>query len=97
MSKTSKYPDYSALSVGDKAYFSFRDPRKINPDRYGLGTIVARGIYEERRDLYILGIKIRRPRKVAKVLIEMEEDGYIERFLRNPEQCFKVVEEMRDA
>lgn len=92
MNKTPKNPDYSGLNIGDKVYFSFRDLRKRNPDRHGLGTIVARGMYGERRDLYILGIEIRRTRKVAKVLIEMEENGCTERFLRNPEQCFKAVE-----
>lgn len=97
MSKVTKDPDYNGLNVGDKVYFSFRDLRKRNPDRYGLGTIVARGIYGERRDLYILGIEIRRTRKVAKVVIEMEEGGHIERFLRNPEQCFKAVEEVKNA
>lgn len=97
MSKVTKNPDYSGLNVGDKVYFSFRDLRKRNPDRYGLGTVVARGMHGERRDLYILGIEIRRTRKVAKVVIEMGENGYTERFLRNPEQCFKAVEEVRDA
>lgn len=97
MRKAPKHPDYNGLNVGDKVYFSFRDLRKTRPDRYGLGTVVSRGIYTDRYSVFVLGVEIRKVRKLAKVLIEMEEGSHIERFLRNPEQCFKAVEEVKDA
>ena len=32
---------YDGLIIGDKVYFAYRDERKSNPDRYGLGCSCA--------------------------------------------------------
>ena len=38
---------FDGLAIGDKVYFNYRDERKNNPDRYGLGVVVAGGVTEE--------------------------------------------------
>lgn len=84
---------YGGLAVGDKVYFSYQDKRKSNPDRYGLGTVVAGGMTEERHTTYLFGLfVIPRTRKVTKVLVEMKDGENTERFLRRPSECFKVID-----
>ena len=83
---------YGGLAVGDKVYFSYQDKRKSNPARYGLGTVVAGGIFEKQYNIYLFWIfTIPKTQKVTKVLIEMRDGEYVERFLREPSECFKVV------
>ena len=84
---------YGGLAVGDKVYFGYRDERKNNPDRYGLGTVVAGGIFEKQYNIYLFWIfTIPKTQKVTKVLIEMRDGEYVERFLRKPSECFRVVD-----
>lgn len=84
---------YGGLTVGDKVYFSYQDKRKSNPDRYGLGTVVAGGMTEERHTTYLFGLfVIPRTRKVTKVIVEMKDGENTERFSRKPSECFKVVD-----
>lgn len=83
---------FDGLTIGDKVYFAYRDERKSNPDRYGLGVVVAGGMTEERHTTYLFGLfVIPRTRKVTKVLVEMKDGENTERFLRKPSECFKVV------
>lgn len=84
---------FDGLAVGDKVYFAYRDERKSNPDRYGLGVVVAGGMTEERHTTYLFGLfVIPRTRKVTKVLVEMKDGENTERFLRKPSECFKVID-----
>nr|DAX24807.1 MAG TPA: hypothetical protein [Caudoviricetes sp.] len=84
---------YGGLAVGDKVYFSYQDKRKSNPDRYGLGTVVAGGIFEKQYNIYLFWLfTIPITRKVTKVLIEMRDGEYVERFLREPSECLKAVD-----
>lgn len=84
---------YGGLVVGDKVYFSYQDKRKSNPDRYGLGTVVAGGIFEEQYNIYLFWLfTIPITRKVTKVLIEMRDGEYVERFLREPSECLKAID-----
>ena len=84
---------YGGLAVGDKVYFAYQDKGMINPNRYGLGTVVAGGVIEERHTARLLNglFVISKTRKATKVLIEMEDGKYTERFLRKPSECFKVI------
>ena len=82
---------FDGLAIGDKVYFSYRDERKSNPNRYRIGTVIAGGMTEERRTTYLFGLfVIPRTRKVTKVLIEMKDGENTERFLRKPSECFKA-------
>lgn len=84
---------YGGLAVGDKVYFSYRDERKSNPDRYGLGTVVAGGVFEKQYNIYLFWIfTIPKTQKVTKVLIELKDGQSTEHFLREPSECFKVVD-----
>lgn len=85
---------YGGLAVGDKVYFSYQDKRKSNPDRYGLGTVVAGGIFEKQYNIYLFWIfTIPKTRKVTKVLIEFKDDlQNTEYFLREPSECLKAVD-----
>jgi hypothetical protein len=84
---------FDGLAVGDKVYFSYQDKRKSNPDRYGLGTVLAGGIFEKQYNMYLFGIfVIPKTRKVTKVLIEFKDGQNTEYFLREPIECFKVVD-----
>ena len=84
---------FDGLAIGDKVYFAYRDERKSNPDRYGLGTVVAGGVSEKRYNIYLFWIFIiPKIRKVTKVIIEMKDGENTERFLRRPSECFKVVD-----
>ncbi len=84
---------YDGLAIGDKVYFAYRDERKSNPDRYGLGVVVAGGVTEEQHTTRLLDglFVIFKTRKVTKVLVEMKDGENTERFLRKPSECFKVV------
>lgn len=31
---------FDGLAIGEKVYFNYRDERKSNPDRYGLGVLL---------------------------------------------------------
>nr|DAR78318.1 MAG TPA: hypothetical protein [Bacteriophage sp.] len=85
--------NYGGLSVGDKVYFGYQDKRKSNPDRYGLGTVVAGGVFEEQYDTYLFWIfVISKTRKVTKVLIEFKNGQNTEHFLREPSECLKAVD-----
>lgn len=83
---------FDGLAVGDKVYFAYRDERKSNPDRYGLGVIVAGGVTEEQHTTYLLNglFIIFKTRKVTKVIVEMKDGENTERFLRKPSECFKA-------
>ena len=85
---------YGGLAIGDKVYFNYRDERKSNPDRYGLGVVVAGGLTEEQHTTRLLDglFVIFKTRKVTKVIIEMKDGENTERFLRKPSDCFKVVD-----
>ena len=84
---------YGGLTVGDKVYFSYQDKRKSNPDRYGLGTVVAGGVSEKRYNIYLFWIFIiPKIRKVTKVLIEFKDGQNTEYFLRESSECFKVID-----
>ena len=85
---------FDGLAVGDKVYFSYQDKRKSNPDRYGLGTVIAGGMTEEQHTTRLLDgfFVIFKTRKVTKVLVEMKDGENTERFLRRPSECFKVVD-----
>lgn len=84
---------YGGLAVGDKVYFSYRDERKSNPDRYGLGTVVAGGIFEKQYNIYLFWIfTIPKTQKVTKVLIEFKDGQNTEYFLRESSECFKVID-----
>ena len=85
---------YSGLTIGDKVYFNYRDERKSNPDRYGLGTVVAGGVTEEQHTTCLLDglFVIFKTRKVTKVLVEMKDGENTEHFLRKPSECFKVID-----
>ena len=85
---------YDGLTIGDKVYFAYRDERKSNPDRYGLGVVVAGGVTEEQYTTRLLDglFVISKTRKVTKVIIEMKDGENTERFLRRPSECFKVVD-----
>ena len=85
---------FDGLAIGDKVYFAYRDERKSNPDRYGLGVVVAGGVTEEQYTTRLLDglFVISKTRKVTKVLVEMKDGENIERFLRRPSECFKVVD-----
>lgn len=84
---------YGGLAVGDKVYFSYQDKRKSNPDRYGLGTVVAGGVSEKRYNIYLFWIFIiPKIRKVTKVLIEFKDGQNTEYFLRESSECFKVID-----
>lgn len=84
---------YDGLTIGDKVYFNYRDERKSNPDRYGLGTVIAGGIFEKQYNIYLFWIfTIPKTQKVTKVLIEMRDGEYVERFLREPSECLKAVD-----
>ena len=84
---------FDGLAIGDKVYFAYRDERKSNPDRYGLGVVVAGGVTEEQHTTYLFGLfVIPRTRKVTKVLVEMKDGENTERFLRKPSECFKVID-----
>lgn len=84
---------FDGLTIGDKVYFNYQDERKSNPDRYGLGVVVAGGMTEERHTTYLFGpFVIPRTRKVTKVLVEMKDGENTEHFLRKPSECFKVIE-----
>ena len=84
---------YDGLIIGDKVYFAYRDERKSNPDRYGLGVVVAGGVTEEQYTTRLFDglFVIFKTRKVTKVLVEMKDGENTERFLRKPSECFKVV------
>lgn len=84
---------YDGLIIGDKVYFAYRDERKSNPDRYGLGVVVAGGVTEEQYTTRLLDglFVISKTRKVTKVLVEMKDGENTECFLRKPSECFKVV------
>lgn len=85
---------FDGLIIGDKVYFAYRDERKSNPDRYGLGVVVAGGMTEERHTTYLFGLfVIPRTRKVTKVLVEMKDGENTKLFLRKPSECFKVIDE----
>ena len=86
---------FDGLAIGDKVYFNYRDERKNNPDRYGLGVVVAGGVTEEQHTTRLLDglFVISKTRKVTKVLVEMKDSENTERFLRRPSECFKVVDE----
>lgn len=83
---------YGGLVVGDKVYFAYQDKGMINPNRYGLGTVVAGGVIEEQYTTRLLDglFVISKTRKATKVLIEMKDGKNIERFLRKPSECFKA-------
>lgn len=85
---------YGGLAVGDKVYFSYQDERKSNPDRYGLGVVVAGGVTEEQYTTRLFDglFVIFKTRKVTKVLVEMKDGENTERFLRKPSECFKVID-----
>nr|DAK34124.1 MAG TPA: hypothetical protein [Caudoviricetes sp.] len=84
---------YDGLAVGDKVYFNYQDKRKSNPDRYGLGTVVAGGIFEKQYNIYLFWLfTIPKIQKVTKVLIEFKDGQNTEYFLREPSECFKVVD-----
>ena len=85
---------FDGLIIGDKVYFSYRDERRINPDRYGLGVVVAGGVTEEQYTTRLLGglFVISKTRKVTKVIVEMKDGENTERFLRKPSGCFKVID-----
>lgn len=85
---------FDGLAVGDKVYFNYRDERKNNPDRYGLGVVVAGGVTEEQHTTRLLDglFVIFKTRKVTKVLIEMKDGENTERFLRKPSECLKVTD-----
>lgn len=85
---------YGGLTIGDKVYFAYQDERKNNPDRYGLGVVVAGGVTEEQHTTRLLdGLFVTsKTRKVTKVLVEMKDGENTERFLRKPSECFKVVD-----
>jgi hypothetical protein len=84
---------YDGLAVGDKVYFSYQDKRKSNPDRYGIGTVVAGGIFEKQYNIYLFWLfTIPKIRKVTKVLIELKDGQNTEYFLREPSECFKVID-----
>lgn len=84
---------YDGLIIGDKVYFAYQDERKNNPDRYGLGVVVAGGVTEEQYTTRLFDglFVIYKTRKVTKVIIEMKDGENTERFLRKPSECFKVV------
>lgn len=86
---------YDGLIIGDKVYFAYQDERKNNPDRYGLGVVVAGGVTEEQYTTRLFDglFVIFKTRKVIKVIIEMKDGENTERFLRSPSECFKVVDE----
>lgn len=85
---------FDGLTIGDKVYFAYRDERKSNPDRYGLGVVVAGGVTEEQHTTRLLDglFVISKTRKVTKVIIEMKDGENTERFLRRPSECFKVID-----
>lgn len=85
---------YGGLAIGDKVYFNYRDERKNNPDRYGLGVVVAGGVTEEQHTTRLLDglFVIFKTRKVTKVIVEMKDGENTERFLRKPSECFKVID-----
>ena len=85
---------FDGLAIGDKVYFNYRDERKNNPDRYGLGVVVAGGVTEEQHTTRLLDglFVIFKTRKVTKVLVEMKDGENTERFLRKPSECFKVID-----
>ena len=84
---------FDGLAIGDKVYFNYRDERKNNPDRYGLGVVVAGGIFEKQYDTYLFWIfVISKTRKVTKVLIEFKNGQNTEHFLREPSECLKAVD-----
>ena len=85
---------YDGLTIGDKVYFNYRDERKSNPDRYGLGVVVAGGVFEEQYDICLFWtFVIYKTRKVTKVLIEFKDDlQNTEHFLREPSECLKAVD-----
>lgn len=84
---------FDGLTIGDKVYFAYRDERKSNPDRYGLGVVVAGGVTEEQYTTRLFDglFVIFKTRKVTKVIVEMKDGENTERFLRKPSECFKVV------
>lgn len=84
---------FDGLAIGDKVYFAYRDERKSNPDRYGLGVVVAGRVTEEQYTTRLFDglFVIFKTRKVTKVLVEMKDGENTERFLRKPSECFKVV------
>lgn len=84
---------FDGLAVGDKVYLAYRDERKSNPDRYGLGVVVAGGVTEEQYTTRLFDglFVIFKTRKVTKVIVEMKDGENTERFLRKPSECFKVV------
>ena len=86
--------NYGGLAVGDKVYFGYQDKRRNNPDRYGLGTVVAGGVFEEQYNICLFWIfVIYKTRKVTKVLIEFKDDlQNTEHFLREPSECLKAVD-----
>lgn len=86
---------FDGLVIGDKVYFNYQDERKSNPDRYGLGVVVAGGVTEEQYTTRLFDglFVIFKTRKVTKVIIEMKDGENTERFLRSPSECFKVVDE----
>lgn len=85
---------YDGLAVGDKVYFNYRDERENNPDRYGLGVVVAGGVVEEQYTTSLFNglFVIFKTRKVTKVLVEMKDGENTERFLRKPSECLKAVD-----
>jgi hypothetical protein len=85
---------YDGLIIGDKVYFAYQDERKSNPDRYGLGVVVAGGVTEEQYTTRLFDglFVIFKTRKVTKVLVEMKDGENTERFLRKPSECFKVID-----
>ena len=85
---------FDGLAIGDKVYFAYRDARKSNPDRYGLGVVGAGGVTEEQYTtrLFDVHFVIFKTRKVIKVIIEMKDGENTERFLRKPSECFKVID-----
>lgn len=85
---------FDGLAVGDKVYFAYRDERKSNPDRYGLGVVVAGGVTEDQHTTRLLDglFVISKTRKVTKVIIEMKDGENTERFLRRPSECLKAVD-----
>lgn len=86
---------FDGLNIGDKVYFAYRDERKSNPDRYGLGVVVAGGVTEEQYTTRLLDglFVMSKTRKVTKVIVEIKDGENTERFLREPSECFKVVDE----
>lgn len=71
--------DNLSFRIGD-----YRDERKNNPDRYGLGVVAAGGVTEEQHTTRLLDglFVIFKTRKVTKVLVEMKDGENTERMFQ---------------